>query len=803
MEFLLSSLKYDEDGTKQVKVCFIDDDEGHLAMKYLEGYRLAGYVLRIVPVGKANYENSQENNDNSFKQTNNQHKLDYNNSFTEPVRNNQISWSDKYDNPEPLNKNLQSDVSYVPSAHHLLQCQPENGYRALVRTDAEISQHTIGSPAQVNRYSHMPYNKQVTVVQETAQYTEHLSNEHQELYHSYDYCSNSPKTCSSKSHPALTQNDRYSYKTAPHRNNDSYKKPTPQLNTYNRDPMSPMTKSTLFTKSVKRKHLNEKEPQNKPPMKIAKMASGPNSVPNKNVYKAKGQPMVETKGNGHKVSTQPSPPTFCTSTGTLVSALMQPTRNANAVGVGAWEVESLNGKGKKSKKSLLVPTGPIEKPLPALTKTKAKKKNKKQRMKGRRLLAEMAASELQMKFPGEVPLIVSSSCVDPGGLPRTSGAKQPSVYGSVSRSTRKLRSAKRPGKKERAAKRQIKELKQTEVNANTVDSNLLGVAITCSQTGQLSKEIADKVLADIQKKIISEARNVKEVGSSGPVFKAKPVFIKGVLKLWCGDQKTLQWLNNTVSSLDVPTGVSLVVVQQDEIPETVRCGILIPNDQGVWKESHDIVRALVYQNSWVNMERWILTRAEEQPNAWFLMFLVPKNHVPILMEAKRRFTCGCGAVYIKFRGRGGKFFDVPPDWNATVTSNEIQNLSSRPDNRHKGVTTTEAGSIPTIDLDKIKSESIQNDESTFIAESGLPTVIEPQTESANPQSCTTVSVSESSPLPINDPKVTVSNNTNHYCTTAARSFPLTVIEPVEIESENTQDHSKLVVVRAGGDATTI
>ncbi|CAG5059835.1 unnamed protein product [Parnassius apollo] len=456
-EFLLSNLVYDADGTKQVQICFVDEDEGNLAIRYLEGYRLAGYVLRIVPFEKANHENGQEDNDNGYNQNNNQPESDYGNSFTEPVRNNQIPWSVNYDNPEPHNKNLRSDLSCVPSAHNLPQPQTEDGDTALVLSDAEVNQNTIGPPAQVHRYSHMPYSKQVTIVNETTQYTGHLSNEHQELYQSYDYHT-SPKPCSSKSQPALTQNDRHSYKAASHRNNDSYKNSTPQLNTYNNTaPVSPMTKPPLFTKPVKRS-LIEKALHNKPPMKIAKMTSGPNSVPNNNVCKAKGQPMVKTKGIGHKPSTQPSKSTVGTGTDSLVSALIQPTRNANAVGVGAWEVESFNGKGKKSKKSVLIATRPIEKPLAAVNKKKAKKKNRKQHIKAR-LQAEMAASVLQEKSPGEVPLLARSSCVDSGGLPKTSGAKQPSVEGSCSSIgtkglTKKLKTVKRLGKKERAAMKQ-------------------------------------------------------------------------------------------------------------------------------------------------------------------------------------------------------------------------------------------------------------------------------------------------------------------------------------------------------------
>lgn len=52
-DFILDYLVSDGDGTKKVRVGLADDAEGNHLMKYLDGYRLSGHVLKLVPVGKS------------------------------------------------------------------------------------------------------------------------------------------------------------------------------------------------------------------------------------------------------------------------------------------------------------------------------------------------------------------------------------------------------------------------------------------------------------------------------------------------------------------------------------------------------------------------------------------------------------------------------------------------------------------------------------------------------------------------------------------------------------------------------
>lgn len=52
-DFILDSLVSDTDGTKKVRVGLADDSEGSHLIKCLDGYRMSGNILRLVPVGKS------------------------------------------------------------------------------------------------------------------------------------------------------------------------------------------------------------------------------------------------------------------------------------------------------------------------------------------------------------------------------------------------------------------------------------------------------------------------------------------------------------------------------------------------------------------------------------------------------------------------------------------------------------------------------------------------------------------------------------------------------------------------------
>ncbi|KAJ8733726.1 hypothetical protein PYW07_014278 [Mythimna separata] len=91
-------------------------------------------------------------------------------------------------------------------------------------------------------------------------------------------------------------------------------------------------------------------------------------------------------------------------------------------------------------------------------------------------------------------------------------------------------------------------------------------------------------------------------GTPGPMFDGKPRYAEGVLKLWCSNVHTLAWLKEIISGLTLSASTPLVFRRQSEIQRRVRCGIAIPDDQGRFKDSRNIGRALSYQNPWIDVD---------------------------------------------------------------------------------------------------------------------------------------------------------------------------------------------------------
>lgn len=52
-DFILDCLVSENDGTKKVRVGLTDDSEGNHVMKCLNGYRMSGHILKLMPVGKS------------------------------------------------------------------------------------------------------------------------------------------------------------------------------------------------------------------------------------------------------------------------------------------------------------------------------------------------------------------------------------------------------------------------------------------------------------------------------------------------------------------------------------------------------------------------------------------------------------------------------------------------------------------------------------------------------------------------------------------------------------------------------
>ncbi|XP_047037706.1 uncharacterized protein LOC124645366 [Helicoverpa zea] len=219
----------------------------------------------------------------------------------------------------------------------------------------------------------------------------------------------------------------------------------------------------------------------------------------------------------------------------------------------------------------------------------------------------------------------------------------------------------------------------------------LCIAVTCGHTGILTKDVADTILTGIQKTILKEAWSPNNK-QPGPAFNGKPVYTEGVLKLWCSNDHTLTWLQKTIADLALSTGHQLIIKSQSEITRRIRCGILIPNEQGAITDSRDIGRILAYQNPQIAVDRWVLQRQEKQQGASFVVVGIPEEQIATLMKSGRRLAFGLGAVYVKFQGHNGKFADTPPGWDpATFT---IQKQPGTSTTTSEGAGPTEGPAVP-------------------------------------------------------------------------------------------------------------
>ncbi|XP_063389050.1 uncharacterized protein LOC134674828 [Cydia fagiglandana] len=154
-----------------------------------------------------------------------------------------------------------------------------------------------------------------------------------------------------------------------------------------------------------------------------------------------------------------------------------------------------------------------------------------------------------------------------------------------------------------------------------------------------------------------QARQPTSSLPAGPLFRGKPVWANGSLRLWCENQATLAWLKRSVATITLDEGEKVVVKRQSEVPKRVRCGILFP---GVWEDFGEVGRALRYQNPWAEIDRWLLNRREVQGTETFAVVSVPETVVQPLVSRGRRLGFMLGSVYVKFEGSRGKFREQPP-----------------------------------------------------------------------------------------------------------------------------------------------
>lgn len=415
------------------------------------------------------------------------------------------------------------------------------------------------------------------------------------------------------------------------------------------------------------------------------------------------EPPVSVHSGGRAPLIHPPPPIATQAAPPPLAVTGQPEAISTAGDAFAlaWQVQRSRHKGRKEENTSGTQRHRADssaRAAPAPPPVKTKRKNRPS--KKQRLLAQWkgkAPQNTQANAAGRVKPISGNVNFSAGrraqaeagnsrpgpSQPATSGAKGP-AQNSTQRSVRRDQAAAKRALNETSSPRG--ERKRPRLDKSKRDANRsyaqtagsdLDVAVTCNRTGFISREASNEVLAAIQRKIVAEATSPTH-DSPAPTFRAKPVFSGGVLKLWCGSNHTLAWLRTLVSELAPTTSTSLVVRRQAEIQRRVRCGILIPDEQGIFAEPSNIGRALCYQNPWVDIKGWVLLGANKQADAWYVVVGVPEDQIPTLMKAERRLSFGVGTVYVRFQGPNGIFVDVPQGYPAAATSAETLVVEATP-----------------------------------------------------------------------------------------------------------------------------
>ncbi|KAJ8729871.1 hypothetical protein PYW07_016909 [Mythimna separata] len=348
--------------------------------------------------------------------------------------------------------------------------------------------------------------------------------------------------------------------------------------------------------------------------------------------------------------------------------------SSSGEGISDWQVANRKGKGKKPIKQAQRPSNvPTVSTAPASQDKRRVRLTRKERRQERRrggkapqpkqFTTTKPASSMPRFSAGSGPQSVAGTSRSPSDQSPAQAATttQPLAGKAQAVAKRALNETISP-RGERKRPRLDKSRREASRSYAQAAGDSLSVAVTCDRTGTISQEVADQVLAAITSRIISEACSAKK-GTPGPMFDGKPRYAGGVLKLWCNNDHTLTWLKETVSGLTLSASAPLVVRSQSEILKRVRCGIAIPDDQGLFGDSQNIGRALSYQNPWVDVSRWLLLHADKQNACWFLILGIPEDQIQTLMDADRRLCLGPGRVYVKFQGLNGRFVDVPRGWD--------------------------------------------------------------------------------------------------------------------------------------------
>jgi hypothetical protein len=119
------------------------------------------------------------------------------------------------------------------------------------------------------------------------------------------------------------------------------------------------------------------------------------------------------------------------------------------------------------------------------------------------------------------------------------------------------------------------------------------------------------------------------------------------------------------------------VRRPEEIPKRLICEVLLP---GVEHDKFPVGRILHFGNKWANVHRWILHFLQVQKNvdATFVKFSIPKDTVQLTLDEDRKLSYLVGTAYVKFKGPGGKYTELPPESQNHTIPNATRPSESTP-----------------------------------------------------------------------------------------------------------------------------
>ncbi|CAH2216555.1 jg21936 [Pararge aegeria aegeria] len=118
--------------------------------------------------------------------------------------------------------------------------------------------------------------------------------------------------------------------------------------------------------------------------------------------------------------------------------------------------------------------------------------------------------------------------------------------------------------------------------------------------------------------------------------------------MWCNYERSLFWLEETVSRMSSPTvGTTLTVTLLSKIQLRSRLELYVPNFEGGVEQLHQI---LSLQNPWYNVSLWALFRYEKltgnQPGV-FLILGVPSEELPNILARNLKVAYLTGTINIR------------------------------------------------------------------------------------------------------------------------------------------------------------